>query len=72
MQASEVPERTIVIIESPDFFVGRKVASTLGKCKWHENAVECLLFEEEVSVRKVCVGLDKPNDKLMFLEDFTA
>lgn len=59
----------IVVIESPDFFRGRKLAVTMNKCKWHENAIECMLMDPNATVKKVCVGLSKPGDKLFLLSD---
>lgn len=68
-RAEDVEERIIVVIEAPDHFTGRKLGVTLHKCKYHDNSVECLLLDDKVDVRKVCVGMDKPGDMLMLLDD---
>jgi len=50
----------LVIIESPNFFRGKKVAVYLRLCKIHDGGIECYLVDKEAPIKLVCV---QPNTK---------
>jgi hypothetical protein len=69
----ETPDKgTIIIVEAPDFFKGKKLAAVLNKCKYHNNAIECFLFDPKASERKICVSLDKIGDSMTMLTDISS